>query len=377
MVYENNEVKEKNGWKYKEQKLVIDTGDRVNDVNIQEAIIHVLDKNVDEPILNNFTLELNENIYKFLYKHIEKLFRDEALKPAVFNSERNIVKEIVKDYLNGIDKDIITLSQELAKQLFCIMKWNKDIESSDFIVTSIITDQGPLIGVLKLDYVDRFTHAIEFVDNKIGIEIVPQVAGLPSSTKRIHKAAFIKPIREDQKFDLWIIDKQKKVKEVEEYGTNYFTDSFLGCYPVSDSKLLTKTFINAAEIWTRSNITEDAEKAEMIRSTIKEKLITEDIINIDAVAETLFKEEPRAKVDFLTYVKAHGLEDDIKVDKKYVEKKLKRVRLNIDKDIDLYISQEAYTDKSKFEITRNGDGTINMTIKYVRNYIEKESVKLI
>ena len=39
MVYENNE------WKYKEQKLAIDTGDRVNDVNIQKAIFHVLDNN--------------------------------------------------------------------------------------------------------------------------------------------------------------------------------------------------------------------------------------------------------------------------------------------------------------------------------------------
>lgn len=371
MVYENNEVKEKNGWKYKEQKLVIDTGDRVNNVNIQEAIIHVLDKNSDEPILNNFTLELNENIYRFLYKHIERLFKDEDLRPAVFDSGRNIVKEIVKDYLNGIDKDIINLSQILAKQLFCIMRGNVNIESSDFIVTSLITDQGPLIGILKLDYVDRFTHSIEFIDNKIEIGIVPQLAGLPSSTKRIQKAAFIKPIRSGAKFDLWVIDKQRRCKWDDEYGANYFTNSFLKCCLVNDSKILTKTFINATEIWTRSNITEDAEKAETIRSTIKEKLITEDVINIDDIAETLFKDEPRAKNDFSTYVKAHGLEGEIKVDKKYVEKKLKRVRLKIDNDIDLYISQEAYTDKSKFDIIRNGDGTINMTIKYVRNYIEK------
>ena len=371
MVYENNEVKEKNGWKYKEQKLVIDTGDRVNDVNIQEAIIHVLDKNVDEPILNNFTLELNENIYKFLYKHIEKLFRDEALKPAVFNSERNIVKEIVKDYLNGIDRDIITLSQELAKQLFCIMKWNKDIESSDFIVTSIITDQGPLMGILKLDYVDRFTHAIEFIDNKIGIGIVPQVAGLPSSTKRIQKAAFIKPIREGQNFDLWIMDKQKRVKEDEEYGANYFTNSFLDCSEILDNRTATKTFMNAVEIWTRSNVIEDAAKAEEIRTAIKDELVAKDVINIDSVADKIFKEEPRAKEEFSTFVKGHGLEDEIKVDKRYVEKKLKRVRLKVDTDIDLYISQEAYKDPSKFEIKRNGDGSINMVIKHVINYIEK------
>ena len=44
---------------------------------------------------------------------------------------------------------------------------------------------------------------------------------------------------------------------------------------------------------------------------------------------------------------------------------------NFDKDIDLYINEEAYHDDSKFEIQRNGDGSINMIIKHVINYIEK------
>jgi hypothetical protein len=31
----------------------------------------------------------------------------------------------------------------------------------------------------------------------------------------------------------------------------------------------------------------------------------------------------------------------------------------------------AYEDSDRFEIKRNGDGTINILIKHVRNYIEK------
>lgn len=371
MIYENNKTLKKNGFEYKEQKFVVDTGDRVNDVNIQEAIIHVLDQNSDEPILNNFTLDLSENTYKFLYKHIERLFKSEDLKLAVFNQERNIVKEIVKDYLNGNDRDIIALSQELARQLFVIMKGNINIESSDLITVSLITDQGPMIGILKLEYVDNFTHQVDFIDEKIGIGIVPQIAGLPSSSSKIQKAAFIKQVRENNQFDLWIIDKQRRVKDDDEYGANYWSNSFLACTQVKDRRTDTKTFINAAERWTRSNITEDAAKAEEIRTKIKDKLILEDVINIDEVSEELFNEEPSAKKEFSTFIKGHGLEDEIKVDKDYVEKKLKRVRLKIDKDIDLYISQEAYKDPSKFEIQRNGDGSINMIIKYVINYIEK------
>ena len=109
----------------------------------------------------------------------------------------------------------------------------------------------------------------------------------------------------------------------------------------------------------------------MIRTTIKSKLKEEDSINIEDLSQELFKEEPNKKQDFETFIKGNGLEAEVAVDKAWVEKKLKRVRLKIDKDIDLYINEEAYNDNSKFEIQRNGDGSINMIIKHVINYIEK------
>lgn len=343
----------------------------INDINIQDAVIHILDSNAIDPILNEYTLELNEDTYKFLHKHIEKCLKDEELKTAVFNSERNIVKEIVQDYLNAVDTDLLGLSKELARQLFSIMKGNVNIPSCDLVVVSLITDVGPMIGILKMDYVKNFTHAVEFVDDKIGIGIVPQSAGLPASSQRIQKAAFIKPIREEQAFDLYVIDKQKKSNDDDEYGANYFMNSFLGCSIVTNKRDMTKTFLKATETWTRSNITEDAEKAERIRTTVKSKLREEDSINIEEFSNELFKEEPTKRQDFETFMKGNGLEQEVTVDKAWVEKKLKRIRLKIDKDIDLYINEEAYHDNSKFEIQRNGDGSINMIIKHVINYIEK------
>jgi hypothetical protein len=343
----------------------------ISDINIQEAVIHIVDSNADEPILNEYSLELNEDTYKFLHRHIEKCFKDEELKYAIFNPERNIVKELVQDYLNGIDNNLIGLSQELARQLFIIMKGNLNIPSCDLIIVSLITDQGPMIGILKMDYVKNFTHQVEFKENKIGIDIVPQAAGLPASSQRIQKAAFIKPIRENQSYNLMVIDKQRKSKDEEEYGANYFISNFLGCSIISNERDMTKTFLKAAENWTRSNIIEDADRAERIRTTVKAKLKEEEKINIDELSNELFKEEPQIKNDFSNFVKSHGLEDEVAIDKQWVEKKLKRVRLKIDKDIDLYINEEAYHDNSKFEIQRNGDGSINMIIKHVINYIEK------
>ena len=340
----------------------------INDININEAIIHIVDSNADEPILNEYSLDMDEDIHKFLYKHIEKCFKDEELKFGRFNPERNIVKELVQNYLNGIDSDLISISKELAKQLFVIMKCNEDIPAADLLIVSLTTDQGPMIGILKLDYVKNFTHEVQFIDQKIGIGIVPQNAGLPAL--RIQKAAFIKPIREEDRYNLMILDKQRASKQGD-YGSNYFVGMFLGATTIINERDMTRTFMKAAETWTRKNITDDADKAEEIRTTVKNNLKELDSINIETLSDELFKEQPEVKENFTTYIKEQGLHNEVSVDKAFVEKKLKRVRLNIDKQIDLYINEETYHDSDKFEIQRNGDGSINLIVKNVINYIEK------
>lgn len=342
----------------------------INDININEAVIHILDSNGGEPVLNEYSLDLNEDIYKFVFKHIEKCFKDEELKYAKFNEGRSIVKEVTQDYLNGIDSDLIGLSKELARQMFAIMNGNVNIPSCDLIVVSIVTDQGPMIAILKMDYIKNFTHQVNFVDDKIGIGIVPQAAGLPGSGQKIQKAAFIKPLREEDRYNLMVLDKQKKSKNEDEYGANYFINNFLGCTIVTNERDMTKNFLKATEAWTRENFAEDADQAEKVRSTVKAKLKEEEIINVDELSEELFKHEGNIKNNFSNFVKEQSVEE-VEVDKTWVEKKLKRVRLKIDKEIDLYIDEEVYNDSSKFEIVRNGDGSINMVIKHVKNYIEK------
>lgn len=89
----------------------------INDININEAVIHILDSNGEEPILNEYSLDLDEDIYAFLYKHIEKCFKDDELKYGRFNPERNIVKEVVQDYLIGITTDLVVFIKRACKTI--------------------------------------------------------------------------------------------------------------------------------------------------------------------------------------------------------------------------------------------------------------------
>lgn len=342
----------------------------IKELIINEAIVHILDTNAEEPVLNEYALQLNEEIYEFLLKHVERCLKDEELKYAIFNGEKNVVKEVSQEYLKG-DKGIIEASKELANKMFRLMKAEENIYSCDLVIVSISTEYGPMLAILKMDYIKNYTHSIDFLDNKIGINIVPELTGLPTSSGKMQKGAFIKAIKEDQEFNLMIIDKQSKNKDNIEYGSNYFVDKYLGCMVIDNERDMTKTFVKAAEEWTRTSFEENADAAEIVRSSIKKKLKEEEKIDVHSLAEDIFGDNVEIQQSFKEYISSQGVGDNVDVDKQWIEKKLKRVRLKIDKEIDLYINQDAYNDNSKFEIQRVGDGSINIVIKHVRNYTEK------
>ena len=329
-----------------------------------EATIHVLDNNADEVVLNEFPLELTEEVYNFVFKHIQRCLKDENLKYAVFTEEKNIVKEIAISYLHGEDS-LINVSKELAIQMFKLMRSRGNIPSCDLLTVGFTTEHGPFIGIFKMDYIKNYMHDISFIEQKIGINLVPQFTGLPSSSAKIQKCAFIKAPSKGNKFDLLVIDKIAKVKEGEDYGLNYFMDNYLGCKFITNDRENTKRFIQSTERFIQV-FSQDADSAESLREKVRKTLMYEDEINLEEVSEMI----PEAKETYLLHMSKY-CDDKFTIDKKYVEKKLKRMRLKVDRDIDIYLSQEAYNDKSKFEVVRNGDGTINMIIKHITNYAEK------
>src|SRR3712207_9263483 len=134
---------------------------------------------------------------------------------------------------------------------------------------------------------------------------------------------------------------------------------------------LFRSFVETAEKWTRTNLKENAEAQENIRNTIKKKLREEEEFDVKEVAEDLFGDETVVKESFVNFVKEEGGVEKVAVDKEWVDKKFKRIRLKDRKSVDVYLNEDAYNDNSRFEIIRNGDGTINMVIKHISNYIEK------
>ncbi|MBX4266582.1 nucleoid-associated protein [Clostridium estertheticum] len=341
----------------------------IKEININEAVIHVLDNNSDVPILNEYALDLNEDMYNILLKLIKKGLNDEKLRYALFNDCTGLVMDQTKKYLNG-ENNLLYISKEIAKELFSLMRSNGGIPSCDFITVSFTTEFGPLLGLFKMDYIKNYTHSIEIIDNKMSIDVIAQMSSLSDKVQKIQKCAFIKAFREENTFDLMVIDNQSKNKVDEEYGSTYFTSNFLKCDLVNNERDMTKNFIAATERYARTNFREDASKQEMFRKDVKRQLEEKDSINVKEFAENIFEDNGDLE-NFNEYMEKYDVAETVAIDKEYIAKKLKKTRLKIDGGIEIYIDEDAYNDKSQFEVQRNGDGTINMVIKHISNYIEK------
>lgn len=335
---------------------------KIKEININEAVIHILDNNAQEVVLNEYYLELNENIYSYLYKHINKALKSDDLQHAVWNKEKNEVKDISQSHLNG-EKRLLDVSKDLAMKMFNIMRMRGNVPSADLIVVSISTEHGPLLGILKMDYTKQYDHRVSFVENKIGVDVV-QINSLPSG--KIKQCAFINPCWEKNTTDLMFIDTPQARDD-----THYFMAYYLGCQPVQTEKDQTKRLVHAVENWVRKNLKEDAAEAEAIRTTIKERLSQADSVDIKELSEELFINQLESKNDFMEFVKKQGVEATVKIDQEWTQQKFKKVKLKIDKDIEITINAEAYKNDCRFEIINNGDGSVNFVIKNVMNYMEK------
>ena len=127
---------------------------------VHKYIVHVLDRNSEGPILNDFEGKNNMEVDKFFEKVINKVTKDDDFRQAVFkdyneNIIRNCCEQIIYD-----EDTFLQNSKEIAAYLFEVMKINAEIESCDLAICLYTVKDEKYVGIVKLDYKRLYTHSI-------------------------------------------------------------------------------------------------------------------------------------------------------------------------------------------------------------------------
>lgn len=332
---------------------------------IHKFIVHVLDKNSEVPILNDFEGKVNREVEGFFQKMIKRVTRDDDLRNAIFkNYSDNLVRKCCEQIIYD-ENTFVENSKEIAAYMFDIMKVNSDMESCDMAVCLYTVKEEKYVAVIKLDYKRLYTHSIEFVDDKFNIQIVSNEVGM-QETQRIKQAALIGANGINDEYHFRALDKDSEKSG----NSSKFIGEFLESEKVNDDRYSTKVFKTSADNWITNAMSSDIKQAEDARSILNYTLKEQQQVNIEEFAQRAIKDD-ELKEGFIEMMEEKGIDESFSIDKKWIEKKLKKRSIKTDSGFDIKGNLTDFEDPMKYSIKKNEDGTVDIIIKNVSFFEEK------
>lgn len=332
---------------------------------IHKSIVHVLDKNSDSPILNDYECRNSLEVDKFFQKIINRVSKDDDLRKAEFNDyNNNIVKNCCEQIIYDEDT-FLQNSKEIAAYLFEIMKQSEEMDSCDLAICLYSVKDEKNVAIMRLEYKKLYTHSIEFVEDKFNIQIVSNEIGIPE-TGRQKQCALVGLSGINDEYHFKLLDKDAEKEQLE----TKFVTAFLNAKKIEDDKYKTKVFKTTAENWITNAISDDMKKAEDIRSMLNYTLKEKEEINVEEFVQNNIIDKD-LKESFKEHMEDKGLTENFSVDKKWVEKKLKKRSIKTDNGFDIKANLSDFEDPMKYSVRKNENGTFDIVIKNISFYEEK------
>lgn len=322
---------------------------------VNNYVMHMLEKGTNEPNLSEVEGYITAELDKYLQKVIKKVIRDDSMRKAKFtNYDENIVKKCCDNILYG--EAFLENSKEIANNLFEIMSCSDDIESGVLLVSTITEKEDTFVALLKMDYKSVYTQNISFEDDKFNV----QVGVTNSISDRVKQGAIIGLNGVNDDFHLRVLDKDAEKDGVD----GAFTKSFLEVEKVVDDTYKTKQFMDKASNWITNYLSDDIRKAEDIRSLIAYTLKEKDELDIDNLIAKTGLDKDLAE-SFKEYLDEDGVTDKFEINKKVVEKKLKKRTVKMSNGFKINGDLSDFEDPMKYSIRKNDNGSTDIVIKNV------------
>lgn len=137
----------------------------MKDINmiIKHVILHVLDKNSGNLIASQNELDLAQpNLHEYIEKLIEK-FENSDYKIGQL-TDNDTIGMVVSD---NDTRSFTEKATDLAERLFEIIAPSESIPAGDLLVVEFSEGADDFFGLLKLNFTPRYTHAVEYQDDKL------------------------------------------------------------------------------------------------------------------------------------------------------------------------------------------------------------------
>lgn len=323
---------------------------------IHKFITHVLNKDMDEPVLNDFEGKVSPVVDKFLQQSIKKVKKDDFLRKAKFKDyDENLIKNLCDEIIYN-EKSFVESSKEIASFLFNTMKYNLGIDSGDLVVCLFTEKDQKYVAIVKLDYKKVYNHSIEYEDDKFNIQIKQNEIGI-AETFKPRQAAIVGVNGINDEYDLLVIDAEAEKKR----DKSSFIDLFIKCEKVIDDTYKTSRFIGATVGYINNAFDNLSEKHEMF-NLFTYMMLNTSAVSINDIADKLFK-DTEVRSGFIKYLEKNNI-TNFNIDKRIATKRLNRIELST-LGFKFRVKLEDLNNQKLLKIVEREDGKYDLVIKDV------------
>ena len=329
-------------------------------VEIQSAILHVLDGRRHQILLSERTLDLeDENIEKYVSKYVTRCRNDMRARKASF-IEGSAFESKLNDYFSN-HQNLPDFSADVLKDLISYVE-NEEARSFESLFIDFRDDDVPYLAIVFLEEVETMTYLSDIADGRIFNTISFNHSSLPAFSKPLTAFALINLLNHDIK----MVDEGKWKDDA-----RIISDRFLE----SEEGISHKEVIAAVKEITAEVAEEFDENPAVllgrVKNHIQESVNEQMAFSPKKLVDEVFEDEPEMAEVFLKKAEQKTLPKEVELPKRTASAALKKQKIKTDTGVEITFPSEFADDPSVIQFVRKDDGTITIEIRNVRSFETK------
>ena len=319
---------------------------------IDKFIVHMLDINLDKPMLADFIGKDYSDVDKFLKKLITKCQKHDETMRAKWKYAEEFIQDCCKNIFED-ENNFTNASKQIAAHYYDLMKNNNILEPVTLVICQYTVNATQNIAIMRLENKKTYSTTVDLIEDKFNINIIENKKTISTALKQ---CALIHEDNLMSLYDLVILDKESSEESI-------FKD-FLKAEIIRDDTYKTRVFIDIAQMYIDVGF-EKMDKKEAAIRTLECMLDTTSNMDINKFID-LSGIDRAIKVTLEKY----DIYDSFNIDKKVVEKEFKVRSIKTDTGFVIKNKFNAFRDSSKYRIVNNPDGTTDLLIKNIQYFKE-------
>ncbi len=329
-------------------------------LEIQAAVLHVLDGRRRSIVMSEETLDLQEpSVGSYVKRMISKCRNDMRVKPGSFLEGSPFAQEMERYFRR--ECSLPEFSAAVLRETVSYLE-KEEAASFDVLAADYRMDDIPYVAFVFLELQDTVSHMTDVSEGKLTNTIVSGSPVLPQVNKKPASFACVNMLSKQIGFT-----DETKWKD----GASVLKDRLLHAKAgVSRKEVVESVKEIACEVAEEYHDDETivlSRMKESIAETVKEGLP----LSTDDLAEAVFSEAPEMSAAFIRKARERELPETTELPKASVTQSMRRQRISTDTGIEISFPASYFRKKEFIEFVTRPDGTISIEIKQVGRITNK------